>query len=91
MATLFVGNVAGTVTDADLLELFAPHGEVVSAAVSIDRNTGRSRGFAIVEMTTGAEAAMQAVNGRAVSGLRLAVTAAQMRRPLPSPLVKPSA
>lgn len=90
MATLFVGNLAPATTNADLLELFAPHGEVASAAVSIDRNTGRSRGFAIVEMTTGAEAAMRAVNGRAVNGRRLAVTAAQLRTPRPSPLVKPS-
>lgn len=90
MATLFVGNLAGTATDADLLELFSPHGEVVSASVSIDRNTGRSRGFAIVEMTTGADRAMLAVNGRLVTGRRLVVSAAQLRQQRPSPLALPS-
>lgn len=90
MATLFVGNLTVTTTDAELLELFAPHGEVASAVVSIDRNTGRSRGFAIVEMTFGADVAMLAVNGKAVNGRRLAVTAAQPPRRRPSPLVGPT-
>jgi RNA recognition motif-containing protein len=89
MATLFVGNLALTTTDADLLELFAPHGEVASASVSMDRNTGRSRGFALVEMTSGADVAMLAVNGKAVSGRRLSVTAAQPRPTRPSPLATP--
>ncbi len=87
MATLFVGNLSLTTTDADLLELFTPHGEVASASVSVDRNTGRSRGFALVEMTSGGDVAMRAVNGKAVSGRRLAVTAAQPRVTRPSPLV----
>ena len=88
MATLFVGNLALTTTDADLMELFTPHGDVASASVSVDRNTGRSRGFALVEMTSGAEAAMLAVNGKAVSGRRLAVNPAQPRPIRPSPLLK---
>lgn len=87
MATLFVGNLSLTTTDADLLELFTPHGEVTSASVSVDRNTNRSRGFALVEMTSGADVAMRAVNGKAVGGRRLSVTAAQPRIIRPSPLV----
>ena len=90
MATLFVGNLALTTTDADLLELFTPHGEVVSASVSVDRNTGRSRGFALVEMTSGADVAMRVMNGKAVSGRRLSVTVAQPRPTRPSPLVMPT-
>ena len=88
MATLFVGNLAPTTTDADLLELFARHGEVASATVSVDRNTGRSRGFALVEMTTGAETAMRAMNGQAMSGRRLAVNPAQIRPTRPVPAIK---
>lgn len=87
MATLFVGNLSLSTTDAELMELFTPHGEVASASVSVDRNTNRSRGFALVEMTSGADVAMRAVNGKAVGGRRLAVTAAQPRIIRPSPLV----
>jgi cold-inducible RNA-binding protein len=90
MATLFVGNLAMTTTDADLMELFTPHGEVASASVSVDRNTGRSRGFALVEMTSGAEQAVQAVNGKLMNGVRLSVNTAQPRPVRPSPLLKMS-
>lgn len=90
MATLFVGNLASATTDAELMELFAPHGEVASVSLPVDRNTGRNRGFAMVEMTSGAEAAMRAVNGKAVKGRRLAVNAAQPRLTRPSPLVGPA-
>ncbi len=79
MASLFVGNLASTTTDADLMELFGPHGEVASVSLPVDRNTGRNRGFAIVEMASGAEAAVRAVNGKAVNGRRLAVNPAQPR------------
>ena len=88
MATLFVGNLASTTTDADLMELFAPHGEVATVSLPVDCNTGRNRGFAIVEMTSGAEAAMRAVNGKAVNGRRLAVNPAQVRPSRPSVLTK---
>lgn len=88
MATLFVGNLASTTTAADLTELFAPHGEVVSVSLPVDCNTGRNRGFATVEMASGAEAAMRAVNGKAVNGRRLAVNPAQLRPVRPSTLAK---
>jgi RNA recognition motif-containing protein len=88
MATLFVGNLASVTTDADLRELFTPHGEVASVSLPVDRNSGRHRGFALVEMTSGAEAAMRAVNGKAVGGRRLAVSPAQPRPTRPSVLVQ---
>ena len=51
---LYVGNLAYGVTDADLEQLFAPHGTVQSAQVIMDRDTGRSKGFGFVEMGTDA-------------------------------------
>ena len=88
MATLFVGNLASTTTTTDLTELFTLHGEVASVSLPVDCNTGRNRGFAIVEMTSGSEAAMLAVNGKAVNGRRLAVNPAQPRPVRPSVLTK---
>ena len=48
---LYVSNLPWNITGADLKELFSSVGEVISASVSIDRNSGRSRGFGFVEMT----------------------------------------
>ena len=53
---LFVGNLPYTTTNEDLGEFFAQFGEVLSAAVIMDRATGRSKGFGFVEMTNDAEA-----------------------------------
>lgn len=53
---LYVGNLSYDVTDEDLLDLFAQAGTVKSAAVIKDRDTGRSKGFGFVEMSTAAEA-----------------------------------
>lgn len=90
MTTLFVGNLASSTTGADLKELFARHGEVASVSLPVDCNTGRNRGFAIVEMTNGAEAAVRAVNGQAVGGRRLAVNPAHPKPPRPVPVGKMS-
>lgn len=89
MTTLFVGNLAVSTTDDDLKELFGKYGSVASAGVVIDRNTGRSRGFALVEMTSGADAAILAVNGMAVSGRPLSVNTAHPRATRPSPAATP--
>ncbi len=72
---LFVGNLSFNLTEAQLEELFAQHGKVVSVAIPTDRDTGRKRGFAFVEMETEAEAqtAIQALNGKDVDGRQLAV------------------
>jgi len=57
---LYVGNIAYATTEDGLRELFSQVGEVVSVAVIIDRETGRSKGFGFVEMAT-EEAAQQAI------------------------------
>lgn len=72
---LFVGNLSFKTTQQDLQDLFAQYGEVVSVAIPQDRETGRQRGFAFVEMSTQeqAEAAIKALNGRELDGRQIAV------------------
>jgi RNA recognition motif-containing protein len=76
---LYVGNLAFGTTDADLMELFGQYGQVTSAQVVMDRDTGRSRGFAFVEMGSGAEEAIQATNGQDFQGRTLTVNEAKPR------------
>jgi RNA recognition motif-containing protein len=82
---LFVGNLPFSVNSDGLKELFAPHGNVVSANVIVDRASGRSKGFGFVEMSTGeeAEAAVTALNNVEVSGRKIAVAEAkgEQRKP----------
>ena len=80
---LYVGNLAYDVSSADLEQLFAQHGTVESAQVIEDRATGRSKGFAFVEMssTAEAEAAISALNGQEQSGRTLTVNEARPREP----------
>ena len=80
---LYVGNLAFSTTADDLRELFAQHGTVVSAQVVADRDTGRSRGFAFVEMGDGAEAAVTALNGAQFQGRTLTVNEARPREERP--------
>ena len=78
---LYVGNLSFSVTDADLEDLFAPFGEVRSAQVVVDRQTGRSRGFGFVEMEIDAEAlaAIDALHDHEHGGRRLTVNEAKPR------------
>ncbi len=76
---LYVGNLAFGTTDADLMELFGRFGQVVSAQVVMDRDTGRSRGFAFVEMATGAQEAIQGTNMNEFQGRNLTVNEAKPR------------
>jgi cold-inducible RNA-binding protein len=78
---LYVGNLSFDTTDKDLQELFEPHGEVQSAQVIMDRDTGRSKGFGFVEMDSDqkAQAAIQALNGQEVKGRALNVNEARPR------------
>ena len=76
---LYVGNLTFDATDADLTELFSPHGQVQSAQVVTDRDTGRSRGFGFVEMSEGADAAIAALNGQDFKGRSLTVNEAKPR------------
>ena len=78
---LYVGNLAFQTTSEDLQELFAQAGTVESASVVEDRMTGRSRGFAFVEMSTPEEAAaaIEQMNGKEVGGRALKVNEAKPR------------
>jgi RNA recognition motif-containing protein len=78
---LYVGNLAFQTTSQDLQDLFAQAGTVQSASVVEDRETGRSRGFAFVEMSSNAEAvaAIDQFNGKEVSGRALKVNEAKPR------------
>lgn len=78
---LYVGNLAFTTTTEDLEKLFADYGKVSRAQVMMDRETGRSRGFGFVEMSEGAEAAIQALNGAQFQGRTLTVNEAKPREP----------
>ena len=80
---LYVGNLAYQVGDADLEQLFAGFGLVESAQVIMDRDTGRSKGFGFVEMSSEAEAqaAIQGLQDHEVNGRRLTVNEAKPREP----------
>jgi RNA recognition motif-containing protein len=80
---LYVGNLAYTIGQADLEEWFGQYGTVESAQVITDRETGRSKGFAFVEMDTEAhaQAAIQGLNDQEHSGRRLTVNEAKPREP----------
>ena len=82
---LYVGNLPYSTTEDDLRELFSPHGTVESAAVISDRDTGRSKGFGFVEMSTPeeAKAAMDALNGKDFGGRGLVVNEARPREDRP--------
>ncbi len=70
MANIFVGNLAFEVTENDIQGAFAPFGTVESVNLIRDRDTGQSRGFAFVEMSSSADAAnaINALNGQKLRG-----------------------
>ena len=76
---LFVGGIAFTTTEGGLHEFFGQAGEVSSASIVTDRDTGRSRGFGFVEMTDaeGAQRAVATLNGRDLDGRSLKVELAK--------------
>jgi len=78
---LYVGNLAFQTTSQDLKELFAQAGTVESASIIEDRDTGQSKGFAFVEMSTDeeAKAAIEQFNGKEVAGRMLKVNEARPR------------
>ena len=78
---LYVGNLSYNTTQDQLQEMFEAYGEVVSANVITDRETGRSRGFGFVEMANEdeANAAINALNGQEVDGRSLTVNEARLR------------
>jgi RNA recognition motif-containing protein len=80
---LYVGNLAYQVGDAELEQLFSEFGTVDSVQVIQDRDTGRSKGFGFVEMSSEAEAqaAIQGLHDQEVNGRRLTVNEARPREP----------
>jgi len=78
---IYVGNLPFSTTDAELRRLFEQHGTVDSVSVIMDRETGRPRGFAFVEMSdaSSASAAISTLNGREIDGRPLRVNEAQER------------
>ena len=80
---LYVGNLPFTTTEQDLSQLFGQYGTVTKAQVIMDRETGRSRGFGFVEMSSGTEEAIAALNGAEYQGRRLTVNEAKPREERP--------
>jgi len=78
---LYVGNLSFDTTDDTLRELFTQYGEVESAKVITDRESGRSRGFGFVEMVNGDDEAITSLDGKEVDGRSLKVNAAKPREP----------
>jgi RNA recognition motif-containing protein len=76
---LYVGNLSYNIGDSDLQQLFAACGTVSSAKVITDRETGQSKGFGFVEMSSDQEAtaAIAAVNGKEIDGRALTVSEAR--------------
>ena len=82
---LYVGNLAYSVRDETLQEAFGQFGVVTSAKVMMDRDTGRSKGFGFVEMSSDAEAqsAINGMNGQALDGRAIVVNEARPREERP--------
>lgn len=78
---MYVGNLSFSTTEDQLRELFAAHGEVTSASLVMDRETGRPRGFGFVEFANDdhARAAIAALSGTNVDGRDLTVNEAKPR------------
>ena len=80
---LYVGNLSFNSTEDDISDAFSAHGTVTSVNVITDRETGRPRGFAFVEMASDSEAqsAIQALDGQDLGGRNLKVNIAKPREP----------
>jgi cold-inducible RNA-binding protein len=79
---LYVGNLSKQVTDAQLNDLAAPFGTLISANVAVERSTGASKGFGFVEYSSADEgrAAIAGLDGREVNGQALKVNEARPRK-----------
>ena len=81
MKKIYVGNLPWDTDEAGLRDLFAAIGEVHSAAVISDRDTGRSRGFGFIEMEDGdADKAISELNGHEIGGRQLRINEARDRK-----------
>lgn len=83
MAKIFVGNLAFSVTEAEVRTAFEAHGEVASVSLITDRMTGRPRGFGFVEMPddAAAKAAIEALNQTELQGRAITVNEARSKSP----------
>ncbi len=82
--SIYVGNIPFSTSEDDLHSLFSQYGEVISVKFIMDRETGRFRGFGFVEMDdAAAKQAIDALNGKEISGRALRVNEAQERQPRP--------
>jgi RNA recognition motif-containing protein len=80
---IYVGNLNFQSTEEGVRDLFEQYGEVTSVKLISDRDTGRPRGFGFVEMATGGEEAIAALNGADYDGRPLRVNEAKPREPRP--------
>jgi RNA recognition motif-containing protein len=85
MKNLYVGNLPHTTTEAELRTIFQAHGDVEKVSIVTDRETGRARGFAFVEMPNAAEAdkAVAALNGTELGGRALKINEAKPKAERP--------
>ena len=85
MTNIYVGNLSFDATEEDLRQAFAEHGEVSSVNIITDRETGRPRGFAFVEMPDGEQAkeAIEKVNLTEIAGRSVSVNEARPKRDRP--------
>jgi len=85
MFRIYVGNLSFRTTPEALREHFAVHGEVLDVFIGTDRETGRSKGFGFVEMSSSAEAqaAINAMNGQQLEGRAIVVNEARPREERP--------
>jgi len=85
MKNLYVGNLPHSTTEAELRNVFEVHGTVEKITLVTDRDTGRSRGFAFVEMTNASEAdkAIAALNGTDLGGRTLTINEAKPKSERP--------
>jgi RNA recognition motif-containing protein len=80
---LYVGNLSFSIDETSLQQMFSEFGSVTSAKIIMDRDSGRSKGFGFVEMSSAAEAqaAIQKMNGQEVEGRALTVNEARPQEP----------
>ena len=85
MKNLYVGNLPHSTTEAELRTVFQVHGDVEKVSIVTDRETGRARGFAFVEMTNASEAdkAIAALNGTELGGRTLTINEAKSKSDRP--------
>jgi RNA recognition motif-containing protein len=85
MKNLYVGNLPHSTTESELRGLFEAHGAVEKVSIVMDRDTGRARGFAFVEMTSASEAdkAIAALNGSELGGRTLTINEAKPKSERP--------